>query len=483
MLVGPAGQVICMDAWVMGFRGSAGMLAEGTSAAVIKFNGWSHPVPSGFEPSDAVVTRLAPWFADNGFMAMFVKLPNGEKLLLDHDDSRRLLLEPLYVTCVGDYFGALNDHNLTWSLTATHVGMLQIETLGHCTDGRTITLDRNAFQSLADTEPPKLGNSQTRTSSELQSILGMLSYVAQGIPTPAVREEFERLRLIARSPLAVTESRIGAHNYGPAQQEAICQARDLLLSELRNHRGLLDPDAPALATADASQVGWSFTLWQVGPNGRMLAVRMVAGRWAPGLDTSKTMRLEAGAITLGSRELNDIFVQLRVVLLRVDARVLLWWMHSTDPALRRWYLELTQYLNLYTILHGIQHINGLLNPADYNSRMQCMPIGSSGRPVVDLLGRDLTAANASSDAIAALVQAAEQVPIRPIVVNDAEFNQSLALPVSRVWQPPTLSAVADDHGPLLPSDAQSEIALRRCAHPFYAPVCECRRWGGGGSWS
>lgn len=477
MMLGPAGQVVCMDAWTMGFRESGGLLADALQTAFLEFNGWSRPVPAGFEPSDAVVTRLALWFADNGFMAMFVKLPDGSKLFLEDGDPRRLLLESLYLDCVRDYLRTFREYNLSWSLDKSDFGQLELLTLGHWVDRRCVSLDPSVFQALQSIVPPELGMPEARTSKQLQRVLGMLGYVAQCFPSQEALVEYRRLYQIASRPVARSQARVGASNYGPAEQQAVVKMRDLLLQWQHERRRLLDPSSPALMVTDACNGGYSAALYQVAESGRLRLIRCVAGTWGPEMANAKTLRLEAGAAIMGARAFDDTFPQLPAVLWRCDAKVLRWWSESTDPALRRWWLELVHHLNIYPVLEGMQHLRGTLNPADNPSRLLCMPRDGPGAPVWSLLDRpQLPLSALAGDSVVAQLFASGELSATEA---EAEYSTALplALPFGQSWSPLAQSALADEHGPLACDAARSEMAMMAA---LTRSLSGCGRGGGGG---
>ena len=91
----PTGRIVVMDAVVMGLSRAAGTLSSGLQSATLEFNSWSAIAPDCFPPGSKVL-RMGLWFADNGYLALFVVLPSGEKILLDKSDPRRAQLEPLH---------------------------------------------------------------------------------------------------------------------------------------------------------------------------------------------------------------------------------------------------------------------------------------------------------------------------------------------------------------------------------------------------
>jgi len=457
MLLGPNGQVIRMEAWTMGFYESGGLLADNTQTAANEFNGWSCPVPSGFEPPGGTLTRRAVWFADNSLMAMFVKQPDGSVLFLDDADPRRKLLEPAYLDCLRAYLRMFREWRMSWSLPKSEFCRLEIDTMGHYTNRKEIGLSKSAFQALEAVVPPELGMTEARTSKQLQSVLGMLGYVAQACPSEEALVEYNRLRAIARAPTSRDESRVSASNYGPAQREAIVQMRDLLLRWQYTRRRLLDPTKPGLIVSDACNTGWSVSIYQLGENGRFGLVACVAGTFGPDMAVAKTMRLEAGGLIQGARRLDSIIQQLPVAVWRTDAETLRTWSTSTDPALRRWWLELTQYLNFRIVVKGMQHLTGKCNPADWPSRLLCMPADAAGAPVRSI-SQLLIAADTQDVAPPALVAA--------IVANagegldkESESHYPIALPASSQWRPLSNFAPSDEFGPLQQDAAREEFAL------------------------
>jgi len=459
MMLGPAGQVVCMDAWTMGFRESGGLLADGLQTAFLEYNGWSRAVPAGFEPAGAVCTRLALWFADNGFMAMFVRLPNGTKLFLEADDPAVACWSHCTSSVCAITLRTFRASNLSWSLEKSDFAVLELLTLGHFIDRRCVSLDPAVFQALRSVEPPELGLSEGRTSKQLQRVLGMLGYVAQCFPSQEGLAEYRRLYQIASRPVSRSQARVGSSNYGPAERDAIVQMRDLLLLWQHEHRRLLDPSRPGLLVSDACNKGWSVGLYQVAENGRFRLVRCVAGAWGPEMEDAKTVRLEAGAIIMGARALDDTFPQLLKILWRCDARILRWWSESTDPALRRWWYELVHHLNLYPVLEGVQHLRGTLNPVDQPSRLLCMPRDQPGAPALSLLDRpQVSLSTLTGDAVVAQLLASGALSAADA---EAEFSISpqLALPFASSWSPLSQSALIDGHGPLFPAAARSEMAL------------------------
>ena len=458
MMLGPAGQVVCMDAWTMGFVESGGMLADGLQAGFREFNGWSRPAPPGFTPEGAVVTRTAAWFADNGYMALFVRTASGEKIFLEPDDPRRELLVPLLLESTRDYLRTFRDLRLSWSLPKSDFAVTELNTLGLHTDRRCVSNDKAAFQGLAAVVPPELGMTEARTSKQLQSVLGMLGYLAQCISSQDALLEFRHLYKIASQPLATSEARVGASNYGPEQKAAIIRMRDLLLEHQNDKRRLLDPTKAGVYVTDACNTGFSAAIYQL-VDGRPCLIRCIAGTWNDIMALAKTVRQECFAYITGARAFDDVFPQLPAVLWRCDSRVLRWWSESTDPALRRWWFEMVHHLNLYAVCEGIQHLRGTLNPADYGSRLACMPRDPDGVPFPSLLPAQQSSMTAAEgDAVIASLCADGMLS-----QQDADDTLSVFTPVptmaQRPWQPPAASALSDVHGPLLPNAARAEHAL------------------------
>ena len=282
-------------------------------------------------------------------MAIFVKLPTGEKIFLDRDDPRRALLEPCILDCIRDYLRTFRDWNLSWSLDKSDFALTEIVTLGLSTDRVNVTSDPASFQSLADIEPPMLGMTESSTSKQLQSVLGMLGYIAQCIGSQEDLLEYRRLHRVANRPMEQSESRLSASNYGPEQRDAVIQMRDLLMRNRMKQRVLINPSAPAIFMTDASGVGWSAGLWQYNELGRLAPIRLAAGVWNDEMGVSKVGHLEACAAVNGARAFDDTIPQLSDILWRNDHRNLRWWAESTDPAMRRWLSELTHHLNLYMV--------------------------------------------------------------------------------------------------------------------------------------
>ena len=411
---------------------------------------------------------------------MFLKLPSGETLVLDPTDPRLLQLEPYYLESVRDYLRTFRTWRLTLSMPKSVFAQHAVDTLGHHVTNTTVSLDKAAFAALAAIEPPPLGLTESRTSKQLQSTLGSLGYVAQGIADVAVKLDYQRLYQIASRPLSRSQARVGASNYGPTERDAITQMRDLLLRHQHGERNLLDPSRPVFYVSDACNTGWSAALFQVAPNGRLRLIRCIAGRWAATLSVAKTISQEAGACTFGARAFNDIFPQVPAALWRTDSHLLTQWESSTDPTLRRWWFELSQILNFYPVCVGMQHLRGTLNPADDPSRLLCMPQDPEGVTVMPLHERIPSVGVSAASAVLATLQESGHLSVAEAEAA-APVRPHLALPVSQSWLPEGAAALSDAHGPLLAAEAGREMHIMAVVTRSLSKSSAAEK-GGGGLW-
>ena len=408
MVCGPGNQVAALDAWAMGYDDSPGHLMDAVQSAVVEFNGWRAPAPPTF-PEGSFLTRCSVWYADNNFCGHFVSGPDGQKLHLSVGDPRLKSLAPFAIDSERALNSVLREHNLTWTVSESTLLVSQLETLGLHFDRYSVANSESTLQGIKSLQAPPVSQKDASTRKQLNSVLGSLSYASQHLGDLEVRKQLQDLASIAKQPLAA--ERITASSYRPEHRVALEKMRDLVVSS-RLRLALIDTSRPAIFVWDACVEGYSASLWQYLPvsqvesppqhpvagaelehtpsglavraNGKLYQlapVRHISGKWNSVMTTAKAMRLELGALMHGARKFDQILPHFPFVLLRGDHRNLKYMWESTDPAVRRWCLELAQFTNLYLCAEGLQHIRGTVLCADADSRAFGPPQDAEGAEV------------------------------------------------------------------------------------------------------